>query len=140
MDVIFPPTIFRASTKYKFPRKHGPGRGYAYGIFLPPTNPGYARRGNAWWPNLAGWPWSVPGVYMPDQFWATAAYALVQVSYVGSFGWSGYGKEYMNIVNLQWGVSDIADAVSCVEYLVNDGLIDSKRVGHSAGGYAPMHN
>lgn len=79
-----------------------------------------------------------PGVYMPDQFWTTRAYALVQVNYVGS---SGYGKEYMNLLNLQWVVSDIADAVSCVEYLANEGLIDSKRVGitrHSASGYATM--
>ena len=54
-----------------------------------------------------------PGVYMRDQFWTTQGYALVQVNYVGS---SGYGKEYINLLNLQWGVSDVADAISCVEY------------------------
>jgi dipeptidyl aminopeptidase/acylaminoacyl peptidase len=75
---------------------------------------------------------------MRDQFWTTRGYALVQVNYVGS---SGYGKEYINLLDLQWGVSDIADAVSCVEYLASEGLIDPKRVGitgHSAGGYATM--
>ena len=50
---------------------------------------------------------------MRDQFWTTQGYALVQVNYVGT---SGYGKEYINLLNLQWGVSDVADAISCVEY------------------------
>jgi hypothetical protein len=59
----------------------------------------------------------------------------VQVNCVGS---SGYGKEYINLLNFQRGVSDVADAVSCVEYLVKEGLIDPNRVGitgHSASGY-----
>jgi hypothetical protein len=51
---------------------------------------------------------------MRDQFWTTRGHALVQVNYVGS---SGYCKEYINLLNLQWGVNDVADAVSCVEYL-----------------------
>lgn len=42
-----------------------------------------------------------PGVYM-------RGYALMQVNYVGS---SGYCKEYINLLNLQWGVNDVADAV-----------------------------
>lgn len=49
-----------------------------------------------------------PGVYMRDQFWTTRGHALVQVNYVGS---SGYCKEYINLLNLQWGVNDVADAV-----------------------------
>jgi hypothetical protein len=63
---------------------------------------------------------------------------LAQVDYVGS---SGYGKEYMNLFNLQWGASDIADAVSCVEGVAKEGLIDPKRLGitrHSAGAYATI--
>jgi dipeptidyl aminopeptidase/acylaminoacyl peptidase len=75
---------------------------------------------------------------MRDQFWTILGYSLVQVNYVGS---SGYGKEYMNMLNLRWGVNDIADAASCVQYLAEEGLIDPKRVGvtgHLAGGYATM--
>src|SRR5271163_4938197 len=67
-----------------------------------------------------------PGVYMRDQFWTTRGYALAQVNYVGS---SGYGKEYINLLNLQWCVNDVADAVSCVEYLAKEGLIGPSRVG-----------
>ena len=62
----------------------------------------------------------------------------MQVNYVGS---SCYGKGYINLLNLQWSVSDVADAVSCVEDLAKEGLIDLNRVGiagHSAGGYATM--
>ena len=110
-------------------------------MFLPPTNPEYAAPSGALPPLVlamhGGPTWQEGlGVCMRDQFWTTRGYALVQVNYVGS---SGYGKDYANLLNLQWGISDVADAVSCVEYLAGEGLIDPKRVGitgHSAGGYA----
>ena len=143
VEVGFPGTFFAPARNIKFPRTYGPGGGYAYGMFLPPTNPEYEAPNGSLPPLVlamhGGPTWQEgPGVYMRDQFWTTRGYALVQVNYVGS---SGYGKDYTNLLNLQWGVSDIADAVSCVEYLTNEGLIDPQRVGitgHSAGGYATM--
>jgi dipeptidyl aminopeptidase/acylaminoacyl peptidase len=143
VEIGFPLTYFAPARNIKFPRNHGPGGGYAYGIFLPPTNSQYTGPDGALPPLIVavhgGPTWQEgPGVYLRDQFWITRGYALVQVNYVGS---SGYGKDYIDLLNLQWGVSDIADAVSCVEYLAKEGLIDPKRVGitgHSAGGYATM--
>ena len=127
----------------KFPRTHGPGGGPAYATYFPPTNPKYEGPENSLPPLIVavhGGPTyqQFPGLYMRDTFLTTRGYALVQVNYVGS---TGYGKKYASLLDEQWGVSDIADTVSCVEYLAKEGLIDKSRVGltgHSAGGYATM--
>ncbi|KEF51277.1 uncharacterized protein A1O9_12627 [Exophiala aquamarina CBS 119918] len=122
-----------------FPRVHGPGGGNASGLFLPPRNARYigpdgtlpplivAMHGGATYQNGLGF-------YLRDHALTTRGYALLQVNYVGG---SGYGRSYRGLVATQWGVSDIADAVSGIEYLAKQGLIDISRVGltgHSAGG------
>ena len=94
MKVGFPETFFAPARNIKFPRNHGAGGEYAYGIFLPPTNPEYAAPDGALATLIVamhGGPiWQEgPGVYMRDQFWTTRDYALVQVNYVGP---SGYGQ------------------------------------------------
>ncbi|CAI5479615.1 unnamed protein product [Closterium sp. Yama58-4] len=53
----------------------------------------------------------------------------------------GYGREYRERLHGQWGVVDVDDACSCVEYLVRAGLVDGKRVaidGSSAGGFTTL--
>lgn len=140
----FSDTYFSMAENIKYPRTHGPGGGHAYGLYYPPTNPDYKGPDGSLPPLIVvvhGGPTSqeFPGVFMRDQFWTTRGYALVQVTHVGS---SGYGKEYQDLLKRQWGISDIADAVSCVDYLVGRGLVDSKRIGitgHSAGGYATLN-
>ena len=127
----------------KFPRKHGSGGGDAYGIFFPPTNPDFKGPDGSLPPLIVamhgGPTWQeFPELYMRDAFLTTRGYAVVQVNYVGS---TGYGKEYIASLDGNWGKSDIGDAVSCVEYLAKEGMIDRNRVaitGHSAGGYATM--
>lgn len=63
--------LFKSSIK--LPRSHGLGGDYAYGIFLPPTNPEYAVPDGALPPLMVamhGGPTRKegPGVYMRDQF------------------------------------------------------------------------
>ncbi|EXJ65829.1 uncharacterized protein A1O5_11070 [Cladophialophora psammophila CBS 110553] len=126
-----------------FPRIHGPGGGNAYGLFYPPKNPQYEAPAGTLPPLIVavhGGPTfqEGPGFSLRDQALTTRGYALVQVNHVGS---TGYGRPYRNLLAGQWGVSDIADAVSAVEYLAQQGLVDKSRVGitgHSAGGYATM--
>ena len=143
VKIKFPDTYFATAQSITFPRVHGPGGGNAYGIFWSPSNPEYEAPANTLPPLIVvmhGGPTfqEGPRVFMRDQFWTTRGYALVQLNYVGS---TGYGKDYVSLLDRQWGISDIADAVSCVEYLAKEGFVDPKRIGitgHSAGGYATM--
>lgn len=144
IDVDFSGDYFSNARSIKFPRTHGPGGGDAYGVYLAPNNPSYSAPDGTLPPLIVavhgGPTWQEGlGVYMRDQFWTTRGYAVVQVNYIGS---SGFGRDYMRLLDGQWGIGDIADAASCVDYLVKQGLVDGKRVGitgHSAGGYFTMH-
>lgn len=143
IDIPIPVQYLSPSLNHTFPRKYGPGGGHAYCLFKTPTNPDFkappgelpplivAMHGGPTYQELSGFK-------LRDQYWTSRGYALVQVNYVGS---TGYGKKYVRLLDAQMGVSDIADAASCVEYLAEKGLIDRKRVGitgHSAGGYCTL--
>ncbi len=72
------------------------------------------------------------------QFWTSRGFAYCRPNYSGS---SGYGREYRNRLRGNWGVADISDIINSVKYLVDQGLVDPKRVvivGGSAGGYAAL--
>ena len=143
INVDFPSSYFSKAKSIKFPRIYGSGGGHAYGVFVGPKNPEYSAPAGTLPPLIAavhgGPTWGEGlGVYMRDQFWTTRGYAVVQVNYIGS---SGFGRDFVNLLNGQWGVGDIADLASCVDYLAKEGLIDGQRVavtGHSSGGYATM--
>jgi dipeptidyl aminopeptidase/acylaminoacyl peptidase len=73
------------------------------------------------------------------QFLANRGYAVMQVNYRSS---TGYGKQYLNAGNREWGIGamqhDITDAV---QYLIDRGVADPERVGiygGSYGGYATL--
>ncbi|GJP75223.1 hypothetical protein CLOP_g5683 [Closterium sp. NIES-67] len=75
---------------------------------------------------------------LPLQFWTSRGFAVVDVNYGGS---TGYGREYRERLHGQWGVVDVDDACSCVEYLVRSGLVDGSKVaidGSSAGGFTTL--
>ena len=66
-------------------------------------------------------------------------FAVVDVNYGGS---SGYGREYLQRLNGQWGVVDIEDCVNAAKYLVNIGEVDGDKLairGGSAGGYTTIN-
>lgn len=144
IELPFPKTFLSTAQSIKYPRTRGSSQdGHAHGLFFPPTNPGFTAPQGTLPPLIVaihgGPTWQTgPGLSLRDQYWTTRGYALVQINYVGS---SGYGKEYASLLNSQWGVADIADAASAVDYLASQGLIDRKAVGItglSAGGYATM--
>jgi dipeptidyl aminopeptidase/acylaminoacyl peptidase len=73
------------------------------------------------------------------QFLANRGYAVLQPNFRGS---SGYGKEFLNAGNMEWGTGimqhDITDGV---RYLVEQGIADPDQVaimGGSYGGYATL--
>ncbi len=73
------------------------------------------------------------------QFLASRGYAVFQPNYRGS---RGYGKNFMNAGDRQWGRGVMqTDLTDGVDYLVNSGVAVKKRVailGGSYGGYAAL--
>ncbi len=73
--------------------------------------------------------------YYPSDIWAGRGALVLKVNYRGS---AGYGEKFrqLNVRNL--GVGDAWDVLSGVDYLVNKGWVDPRRVacmGWSQGGY-----
>ncbi|MBC8078589.1 MAG: S9 family peptidase [Chloroflexales bacterium] len=72
------------------------------------------------------------------QFFATRGYAVLQVNYRGS---TGYGRAYMHAGRGNWGIHDVADAVSGARHLVEASIADAERLvimGGSAGGFTVL--
>lgn len=72
------------------------------------------------------------------QYWTSRGFAVLTVNYGGS---AGYGREYRERLNGQWGVVDVDDCVNGAKYLVERGLADGQRMairGGSAGGYTTL--
>lgn len=69
------------------------------------------------------------------QYWTSRGFAVVDVDYGGS---TGYGREYRQRLNGNWGVVDVDDCCNAALYLVKEGLADPERLairGGSAGGF-----
>lgn len=72
------------------------------------------------------------------QFWANRGYAVLQPNFRGS---TGYGKQFVDAGNLQWGEKMQDDLTWGIKHLVAQGIVDEKRVGiigGSYGGYATL--
>ncbi len=87
-----------------------------------------------------GGPWVRDGWGLdPEAQWlANRGYVCVQVNYRGS---SGYGKDFLNAGNREWGAKMHDDLLDAVDHLVGQGIVDRERVaiyGGSYGGYAAL--
>ena len=72
------------------------------------------------------------------QYWTSRGFAVADVNYGGS---SGYGREYRQRLNGQWGIVDVDDTINAARYLVELGKADPDRLiirGGSAGGYTTL--
>lgn len=78
------------------------------------------------------------GLNLPQQFWTSRGFGVVDVNYGGS---TGFGRAYRERLNGQWGIVDVDDCVNAVRYLVAIGKADPNRLvirGGSAGGYTTL--
>ncbi len=115
----------------------------AYGIFYPPHNQDYvAPEGEL--PPLIVVSHGGPTAAMNDalslavQYWTSRGFAVLEVNYGGS---TGYGRAYRERLKGRWGIVDVDDCVNGAKYLVEQGLVDGKRMairGGSAGGYTTL--
>ena len=103
--------------------------------------PGVERRNLPLVLNVHGGPWARDTWgFRPEAQWlANRGYAVLQVNFRGS---TGFGKEFLNAGNMEWGVGAMQhDLTDAVRWAVAQGIADPKRVciyGGSYGGYATL--
>ncbi len=90
--------------------------------------------------NPHGGPWARDtwGYKSEIQFLANRGYAVFQMNFRGS---TGYGKKFWEISFKEWGKSMQDDITDGVNWLINEGIADPKRIaiyGASYGGYATL--
>lgn len=133
-------SYFSAAQPIEFPTKDG-NIGHAF--FYPAKNPDHSAPDASLPPLLVkshGGPTSACSstLELGIQYWTTRGFSVVDVNYGGS---TGYGKKYRQRLNGQWGIVDVDDCVSAVDYLVKSKKVDPKHVaitGGSAGGYTTL--
>jgi dipeptidyl aminopeptidase/acylaminoacyl peptidase len=113
----------------------------AYCYYYAPKNPGFKGEGLPPLRVLShGGPTSASdnSYSRAIQYWTTRGFAIADVNYGGS---SGYGREYRNRLQLNWGVVDVDDCCNAALYLAEQGLVDRNKLaieGGSAGGFTTL--
>jgi len=102
--------------------------------------PGAERRDLPTVLNVHGGPWARDQWgYDPEAQWlANRGYLCVQVNFRGS---TGYGKEFVNAGDKEWGAKMHTDLLDAVDWIVGQGYADRSKVaiyGGSYGGYAAL--
>jgi dipeptidyl aminopeptidase/acylaminoacyl peptidase len=72
------------------------------------------------------------------QWLANRGYAVLQVNFRGS---TGYGKDFLNAGNREWGAKMHDDLIDAVQWLIQEGIADGNKIaimGGSYGGYATL--
>jgi dipeptidyl aminopeptidase/acylaminoacyl peptidase len=115
----------------------------AHALFYPPTNADHEAPEGELPPLIVmshgGPTGNATAIFdLENQFWTSRGFALVDVNYGGS---TGFGREYRQRLNGQWGVVDLDDCVNAARHLVEQGEADPDRLlitGGSAGGYTTI--
>ncbi len=134
-DLGLGPEWYAAPEHLEFP---GSGGRPTYANYYPPTSPVAEPLEGERPPvivTLHGGPTSnaVTTLSLARQFWTSRGFAVVDLDYGGS---TGYGRDYRNRLQGQWGVVDVDDCVAVVEWLVAQG--GSTRSGRSSAAARPV--
>ncbi len=119
------------------------GNRTAFGLYYPAFNPDCAAPEGDKPPLLVkchGGPTSAASstLNLGIQYWTSRGISVLDVNYGGS---SGFGREYRERLDSNWGVVDVNDCVNGARFLAEQGLVDGKRsviTGGSAGGYTTL--
>ena len=119
------------------------GGATAYGWFYPPVNPAVTLPEGELPPLVVmihGGPTSNarPWFALSYQFWTSRGFAIVDVDHRGS---SGYGTEFRNLLDGNWGILDVEDCIAAATWLADEGTVDRDRMvirGGSAGGFTVL--
>jgi len=139
-DLPVPPAYLSVPQTIEFPTE---GHVTAHAFYYPPVNPDYQAPAGERPPLIVyvhgGPTGSVSNALdLGDQYWTSRGFGFLVVNYGGS---SGYGRDYRQRLNGQWGIVDVDDSVNGARYVVDRGLADGNRVaitGGSAGGYTVL--
>lgn len=115
----------------------------AYAWYYPPKNPEYSAPEGELPPLLVkshGGPTAAASssLSLRVQYWTSRGFGYLDVNYGGS---TGYGREYRERLDGNWGIVDVEDCINGAKYLAEKGLVDPKRLaisGGSAGGYTTL--
>ena len=80
----------------------------------------------------------MPRLDLEKAFFTSRGIGIIDVNYGGS---SGYGRAYRERLRGQWGIVDVADAMTAALALAESGEADGKRLGirgGSAGGWTAL--
>ncbi len=115
----------------------------AFGLFYPAFHPDYQAPEGDKPPLLVkchGGPTSAASstLDLRIQYWTSRGISVLDVNYGGS---TGFGREYRERLDGNWGIVDVDDCVNGARYLAEQGLVDGSRsviTGGSAGGYTVL--
>ena len=132
--------VISIPTAITFPTGQGEN---VHGFFYTPSNPDYVGPSDSKPPLLVrvhgGPAGSAQAVVRSDiQYWTSRGFAVLDVNYRGS---TGFGRAYMERLDLQWGVYDVEDVVNGAAWLAEQGFVDFDRLlirGGSAGGFTVL--
>jgi dipeptidyl aminopeptidase/acylaminoacyl peptidase len=124
----------------EFPTENGKT---AFGLFYPAFNPDYMAAEEDRPPLLVkchGGPTSAASssLDLKIQYWTSRGIAVLDVNYGGS---TGYGREYRERLDGNWGIVDVDDCTNGARFLAEQGKVDAARcviTGGSAGGYTTL--
>ena len=115
----------------------------SFAFYYPPTNPDYDAPDEEKPPLIVishGGPTSAsPSCLRYEiQYWTSRGIGVVDVNYGGS---TGYGRDYRQRLNGQWGIVDVQDCANATRHLSSQDQADPHRLairGGSAGGYTTL--
>ena len=139
-DVTVDASYLAQAQSVSFPTTNGKT---AHALYYAPQNKDYAAPENERPPLIVmshGGPTGAAGTILKFsiQYWTSRGFAVVDVNYGGS---TGYGREYRQRLNGNWGIVDLDDCCNAALYLVNEGRVDASHLairGGSAGGYTTL--